>query len=72
MVVLLNNELNITHQCALAAKVANSIPGCIRQNIASRSRELILPPLLSSGETNLEYCARNPSVREVGILEGVL
>ncbi|KAK4832125.1 LOW QUALITY PROTEIN: hypothetical protein QYF61_020802 [Mycteria americana] len=36
-------KLNVSQQCALAAKAARSILGYIRQSIASRSREVILP-----------------------------
>jgi len=31
-----------TKQCALAAKKDNNLLGCIRRNIASRSREVML------------------------------
>jgi len=41
--VLVETELNRSQQCALAAKAANSILGCLRRVVASRSREVILP-----------------------------
>ncbi|PKU47515.1 hypothetical protein llap_2157 [Limosa lapponica baueri] len=41
--VLVTIKLNISQQCVLAAKTANSTLGCIRRSIASRSREGILP-----------------------------
>ncbi|KAK4818025.1 hypothetical protein QYF61_004149 [Mycteria americana] len=41
--ILVNTTLNMGQQCALAAKVAKGILGCIRRSVASRSREVILP-----------------------------
>lgn len=39
--VLVDPMLNMTQQCAPVAKKANSILVCIRQTIASRSREMV-------------------------------
>jgi len=47
--VLVNEKLNVSHQCVLAAQKANRILGCIKRSVASTSREGILP--LCSGET---------------------
>ncbi|KAK4811119.1 hypothetical protein QYF61_019750 [Mycteria americana] len=41
--VLVDTKLNMSQQCAIAAKKAKGILGCIRQSIASRLREMILP-----------------------------
>ncbi|KAK4818685.1 hypothetical protein QYF61_017906 [Mycteria americana] len=41
--VLVDEKLNMTQQCALAAQKGNRIPGCIQSSVASRSREGILP-----------------------------
>ena len=43
-------KLNMSQQCALASRKANSILGYIRNSISSRSREVIISPLLSTGE----------------------
>lgn len=41
--VLVDIKLSISQQCVLAAKNCNGILGCIRRNVSSRSREVILP-----------------------------
>lgn len=41
--VLVYSKLNIGQQCALAAKMANSFPGCVNGSIASRQREGMMP-----------------------------
>ena len=39
----MDEKLDMTRQCALAAQKANPIVGCLRRSVASRSREVILP-----------------------------
>ena len=41
--ILVDNKLNMSQQCDMAAKKANVILDCIAKSIESRAREVIIP-----------------------------
>lgn len=47
---------SMSQQYVLTAQKVNHVPGCIKQRVASRSREMILTPYAAFLRPHVEFC----------------